>query len=107
MKPFLNENFLLQSPVAEYLFHTHAKHLPIIDYHCHLSSKEIADDVVFENITQLWLNGDHYKWRAMRTNGIDEKYCTGNASDFEKFQKWAETVPYTLRNPLNYSDTSE
>jgi glucuronate isomerase len=100
MKPFLNENFLLQSTVAEYLFHNHAKHLPIIDYHCHLSSKEIADDVVFENITQLWLNGDHYKWRAMRTNGIDEKYCTGNASDFEKFQKWAETVPYTLRNPL-------
>ena len=100
MKSFLDENFLLQSDVAEYLYHEHAKKQPIIDYHCHLIPQEIADDKVYGNLTQIWLYGDHYKWRAMRTNGIDEKYCTGDASDFEKFQKWAETVPYTLRNPL-------
>jgi glucuronate isomerase len=100
MKPFLDNNFLLQSDVAEYLYHEHAKKLPIIDYHCHLSPQEIAIDKVYDNLTQLWLYGDHYKWRAMRTNGIAEKYCTGEASDFEKFEKWAETVPYTLRNPL-------
>jgi glucuronate isomerase len=74
--------------------------MPIFDYHCHINPKQIADDVRFENITQIWLYGDHYKWRAMRTNGVDEKYCTGNATDREKFDKWAETVPQTLRNPL-------
>jgi glucuronate isomerase len=100
IKPFLDENFLLQSEVAEYLYHEHAKKLPIIDYHCHLNPKEIAEDKVYDNLAQIWLNGDHYKWRAMRTNGIAEKFCTGDASDFEKFEKWAETVPYTLRNPL-------
>jgi glucuronate isomerase len=100
MKPFLDDNFLLQSDVAEYLYHEHASKMPIIDYHCHLNPQEIADDKVFDNITQIWLYGDHYKWRAMRTNGIAEKYCTGEASDFEKFEKWAETVPFTLRNPL-------
>lgn len=100
MKPFLDHNFLLQSQVAEYLYHEHAAKMPIIDYHSHLIPKQIADDIIFENITQAWLYGDHYKWRAMRANGLDERYCTGNASDWEKFEKWAETVPFTLRNPL-------
>ena len=74
--------------------------MPIIDYHCHLPVQEIAEDKQFDNLTTIWLNGDHYKWRAMRTNGVDESYITGSKSDREKFQKWAETVPYTLRNPL-------
>jgi glucuronate isomerase len=100
MKNFLDENFLLQTNTATDLFHNYAAKMPIIDYHCHLNPKEIAENKQYENITQVWLNGDHYKWRAMRTNGIDEKYITGNASDYEKFEKWAETVPYTLRNPL-------
>jgi glucuronate isomerase len=100
MKNFLDDNFLLQTEVAEYLYHEHAKKMPIIDYHCHSIPQQIAEDHVFANITQPWLYGDHYKWRAMRTNGVDEKFCTGNASDFEKFQKWAETVPSTVRNPL-------
>ncbi|MCX2431743.1 glucuronate isomerase [Pedobacter sp. GR22-10] len=100
MKPFLDENFLLQSKTAEKLYHDFAKSLPIIDYHNHLIPDQIANDKQFENITQVWLAGDHYKWRAMRANGVDEKYITGDASDFEKFEKWAETVPYTLRNPL-------
>ena len=100
MKNFLDDNFLLQNKTAEYLFHEHAGKMPIIDYHCHLIPQQIADDHQFQNITQAWLYGDHYKWRAMRTNGIDERYCTGDASDYEKFEKWAETVPYTLRNPL-------
>ena len=100
MKQFINDNFLLQTKTAEYLYHEHAANMPIIDYHCHLISQQIAENTRFENITRPWLYGDHYKWRAMRTNGIDERYCTGNASDREKFDKWAETVPYTLRNPL-------
>jgi glucuronate isomerase len=100
MKPFMNENFMLNSTSAERLFHEYAKDMPIIDYHNHLPPAEIADDITFENITKIWLKGDHYKWRAMRANGIDEKFITGNASDYEKFEKWASTVPYTLRNPL-------
>ena len=100
MKSFLDEDFLLQTETAKKLFHDFAGSMPIIDYHCHLPVQQIADDINFENLTQLWLYGDHYKWRAMRTNGIDESYITGNKSDFEKFAKWAETVPYTLRNPL-------
>jgi glucuronate isomerase len=100
MKKFLDENFLLQSQVAEYLYHEHAKKMPVIDYHCHLIPGQIAEDRIFDNITQPWLYGDHYKWRAMRTNGVDERYCTGNAADYDKFLKWAETVPHTLRNPL-------
>jgi glucuronate isomerase len=100
MKNFLDENFLLKNKTAEHLFHAYAKEMPIIDYHCHLPQAQIAEDKQFENLTQVWLYGDHYKWRAMRTNGIDESYCTGNQPDFEKFKKWAETVPYTLRNPL-------
>lgn len=100
MKEFMNENFLLQSKAAEKLYNEYAKDLPIIDYHCHLPPEDIASDKIFENPTKVWLDGDHYKWRAMRANGIDEKYITGNAPDREKFLKWAETVPYTLRNPL-------
>ena len=100
MKDFLDKDFLLQSESAKKLYHIFAEGMPIIDYHCHLPVQQIADDVNFENLTQIWLYGDHYKWRAMRTNGVDESYCTGDKSDYEKFEKWAETVPYTLRNPL-------
>jgi glucuronate isomerase len=100
MKPFLDENFLLRSETAKKLYHDFAKGMPVIDYHCHLPVEQIANDINFENLTQIWLYGDHYKWRAMRTNGVDESYCTGDKSDYEKFEKWAETVPYTLRNPL-------
>ena len=100
IKPFLNENFLLQSSTAERLFHGYAKHQPIIDYHNHLPPGEIANDINFPTITDAWLKGDHYKWRAMRANGVEEKYITGAASEKEKFLKWAETVPYTMRNPL-------
>ena len=92
--------FLLNSELASKLYHEHAEHQPIIDYHCHLSPKLIAEDYHFRSITELWLGGDHYKWRAMRANGINERYITGDASDWEKFEKWAETIPYTLRNPL-------
>ena len=101
MKSFIHEDFLLQTDAAKELYHAHAENQPIIDYHCHLNPAYIAEDHTFDNLSQLWLEGDHYKWRAMRTNGVDEKYCTGkNTSDWEKFEKWAETVPYTMRNPL-------
>ena len=101
MKRFMDENFLLETPVAQDLYHNHAANMPIIDYHCHLDPAMIANDYHFKSITELWLGGDHYKWRAMRTNGVAEKYCTGkDTSDWEKFEKWAETVPYTFRNPL-------
>lgn len=101
MKKFMDDNFILQTETACQLYHKHAKNLPIIDYHCHLSPEMIANDRQFDNLGQIWLEGDHYKWRAMRTNGIDERYITGKStSDFEKFEKWAETVPYTMRNPL-------
>jgi len=100
MKQFLDDNFVLQTLTAQKLYHEHAKHLPVIDYHCHLDPKQIAEDYIFDNLGELWLGSDHYKWRAMRANGIAEKYVTGNASDWEKFEKWAETVPYTMRNPL-------
>lgn len=100
MKAFMDENFLLQNKTAEVLYHRYAKDMPIIDYHCHLPPQEIGNDHRFANMTKIWLDGDHYKWRAMRALGVDEKYCTGNASDYEKFEKWAYTVPYTLRNPL-------
>ena len=100
MKKFLDENFLLETKTAEILYHEHAKDLPIIDYHCHLPPDEIAGDKQFENLTRIWLKGDHYKWRAMRANGVPEEFITGGAPDQEKFRKWAETVPYTLRNPL-------
>ena len=100
MDAFIHDNFLLQSDPARQLYHEYARSMPIIDYHCHLPPDQIAANTQFENLTQIWLYGDHYKWRAMRANGIDERYCTGNATDREKFQKWAETVPYTVRNPL-------
>ena len=100
MKKFLDENFLLHSGNAEVLFHEYAAKMPIIDYHNHLPADEIAQNKRFVNITQAWIKGDHYKWRAMRANGIDEHFITGTASDFEKFEKWAQTVPFTLRNPL-------
>ncbi len=100
MKPFIHEDFLLQSETAKHLYHNFAKSLPIIDYHCHLDPKMVAEDHQFSSITELWLGGDHYKWRALRANGVAEKYITGDASDWEKFQKWAETIPYAMRNPL-------
>jgi len=100
MKPFMDKDFLLQTDVAKELYHNHAAKMPIFDYHCHINPKEIAEDKQFKNMTEIWLYGDHYKWRGMRTNGVDERYCTGEASDWEKFEKWAETVPNTLRNPL-------
>jgi glucuronate isomerase len=97
---FITDDFLLQSDIAETLYHTYAKDLPIIDYHNHLSAQKIAENKPIKNITQAWLDGDHYKWRGMRANGIDEKYITGSTPLEERFDKWAETVPYTLRNPL-------
>ncbi len=100
MKQFLDENFLLETQTAQTLYHHYAKDMPVIDYHCHLPPQQIADDTQFENLTQVWLYGDHYKWRAMRTNGVNEAYCTGDKTDYEKFEQWAATVPYTLRNPL-------
>ncbi|GAB6007735.1 glucuronate isomerase [Dysgonomonas reticulitermitis] len=101
MKHFLDDNFVLQNETAQELYHEHAKSLPIIDYHCHLDPKLIAEDYKFDNLGEIWLGGDHYKWRAMRTNGVDERFCTGkDTGDWEKFEKWAETVPYTMRNPL-------
>jgi len=100
MKEFLSEDFLLDSEMSKFLYFDHASKMPVIDYHCHLPPDEIAENKNFANLTKIWLNGDHYKWRAMRTNGIDEKYITGKTEDFEKFEKWAETVPYTMRNPL-------
>ena len=97
---FLSDDFLLQTKPAKTLYHEYAEKMPIYDHHCHLPAEQIADDTQFDNITQMWLAGDHYKWRAMRANGIDEKYITGDAKDYEKFEKWAETVPYCLCNPL-------
>ncbi|MFA9392163.1 MAG: glucuronate isomerase [Prolixibacteraceae bacterium] len=100
MKNFMDENFMLNSKSAERLYHEYAAKMPIIDYHNHLPPHEISGDLNFKNLTQVWLYGDHYKWRAMRANGIDEALITGKGSDYDKFFKWAETVPYTLRNPL-------
>ncbi|MDE6446467.1 MAG: glucuronate isomerase, partial [Alistipes sp.] len=101
MKQFNDDNFLLQTSAAERLYHEHAAKMPIIDYHCHLIPEYVASNHRFDNLSKIWLEGDHYKWRAMRTNGVDERYCTGkDTSDWEKFEKWAETVPYTMRNPL-------
>jgi len=97
---FINDTFLLENKYAEELYHNYSKNQPIIDYHNHLSPQFIAEDKIFDTITQVWINGDHYKWRAMRTLGINEQFITGNASDKEKFMHWAKTVPYTMRNPL-------
>lgn len=100
MKSFLNEDFLLQTPTAQQLYHEHAAKMPILDYHNHLPPAEIAANKQFKTITEIWLKGDHYKWRAMRSNGIDENSITGDADDYTKFKVWAATVPYTMRNPL-------
>ena len=97
MKKFMDEDFLLTSDAAKKLYHDYAENMPIVDYHCHINPQEICEDRKFENITQVWLGGDHYKWRQMRSNGVDEKYITGDATDREKFQKWAETL---IGNPL-------
>ena len=97
---FLDEDFLLTTPTARALYHDHARHQPIIDYHCHLPPADVARNRRFDNLTRIWLEGDHYKWRAMRTNGVSERYCTGDATDREKFEQWAATVPFTMRNPL-------
>jgi len=99
-KAFLDENFLLESEYAQVLYEQFAAPMPILDFHNHLSPKDIAENRRFRNLTEIWLEGDHYKWRAMRSNGVAERYCTGDASPKEKFVKWAETVPYTMRNPL-------
>jgi glucuronate isomerase len=97
---FITEDFLLSNPAARRLYHSFAEPEPILDYHCHLSPREITENRQFGNLTEIWLDGDHYKWRAMRANGVDERYCTGDADPFEKFLAWARTVPHTLRNPL-------
>lgn len=97
---FIHDNFLLENKYAEELYHNYSKNQPIIDYHNHLSPQAIAEDAIFENITKVWINGDHYKWRAMRTLGINEQFITGNGSDKDKFLNWGKTVPYTMRNPL-------
>ena len=100
MKVFMDKDFLLDTDTAKRLYHDYAAKMPIIDYHCHINPQEIAEDRKFENMTQVWLGGDHYKWRQMRSNGVEEKYITGNASDREKFQKWAETLEKAIGNPL-------
>src|SRR5882724_697820 len=97
---FITENFLLEGETARYLFRQYASSQPILDYHCHLSPKDISENRRFNNLFEIWLEGDHYKWRAMRSNGVAERYCTGDADPYEKFLAWARTVPYTLRNPL-------
>lgn len=100
MKPFLDKDFLLLNTTAQRLYHEHAAAQPILDYHCHISPKDIAENRRFQNLHEIWLEGDHYKWRAMRANGVPERYITGDATAYEKFLAWARTVPYTLRNPL-------
>jgi len=100
MRPLIHDDFLLETDVARELFHGFVRDLPIIDYHCHLPVEQLASDHRFRSMTEIWLDGDHYKWRAMRTNGVPERFCTGDATDWEKFEAWARTVPHTLRNPL-------
>ncbi len=100
MKNFLDKDFLLSTPTACRLYHDYASKMPIIDYHCHINPKDIADNISFDNIAQVWLGGDHYKWRALRACGVEEKYITGNADDYEKFEKWAEIMPKLIGNPL-------
>ena len=100
MKNFMDKDFLLSNEISKKLYHDFSSNMPIIDYHCHINPQEIAEDKKFENITQVWLGGDHYKWRQMRSNGVEEKYITGDATDREKFQKWAETLEKAIGNPL-------
>ena len=97
---FIHEDFLLQTRTARRLYHQFAEDEPILDFHCHLPPRDIAENRRFRNLFEIWLEGDHYKWRAMRSNGVAERFCTGDAAPFEKFQAWAATVPHTLRNPL-------
>ncbi len=99
-KPFIHEDFMLTNEYARALYHESAESMPIIDYHCHLDPKMIAENYQFKDLTEVWLGGDHYKWRALRGNGVPEEFITGPRSSYEKFEKWAETVPYTMRNPL-------
>ena len=99
-KPFIHDDFMLTNDFARELYHESAEKMPIIDYHCHLDPKMIADNYQFKDLTEVWLGGDHYKWRALRGNGVPEEFITGNRGSYEKFEKWAETVPYTMRNPL-------
>lgn len=96
----MDKNFLLDTDTAKHLYHSYAEKMPIVDYHCHISPQEIYEDRKFENITQVWLGGDHYKWRQMQSNGVDEHYITGNASDYEKFVKWVGTLEMAIENPL-------
>ncbi len=98
--PFIHDNFLLSTKTAQRLYHEYAVAPPILDYHCHLPPKDVAEKRQFANLFEIWLEGDHYKWRAMRANGVDERFCTGDASPYDKFLAWARTVPATLRNPL-------
>ena len=100
MKTFLDSNFLLLTDTAQALYHDHAEKMPIIDYHCHLIPKQIADNHQFADLTEIWLGGDHYKWRQMRANGVPEEYITGDKPAYEKFEKWAETLQRAMRNPL-------
>ena len=100
MQPFMDKDFMLNTEAARTLYHEYAENMPIVDYHCHINPQEIYEDRKFENITQVWLGGDHYKWRQMRSNGVDEKYVTGDSTDREKFQAWAETMPKLIGNPL-------
>ena len=100
MQEFMGKDFLLSNDTAKHLYHDYAEKMPIIDYHCHISQAEIYDNKQFKTITEVWLGGDHYKWRQMRANGIDEKYITGDASDLEKFKAWAKTLSHLIGNPL-------
>ena len=100
MKEFMDKDFILSTEAAKKLYHDYAAKVPVLDYHCHLSPQEIAEDKSFRNITELWLGGDHYKWRIMRSNGVDEKYITGDAPDIEKFEKFAEALPRAIGNPM-------
>ena len=100
MEGFLTKDFLLDTPAARQLYHEYAASMPIVDYHCHIDPKDIFEDRRFENITQLWLGGDHYKWRVMRSNGVEERFITGDASDWEKFEKFAQSLPRAIGNPM-------
>ena len=100
MKAFMDEDFILSTETAKKLYHEYAEVMPVLDYHCHLNPQEIYENKKYDNITQVWLGGDHYKWRQMRSNGVEEKYITGDATDREKFQKWAETLEMAIGNPL-------